>query len=518
MKSLPIAKTELREIAEGNFCYVDKTKFIKDLFDDKHKYYFLSRPRRFGKSLLIDTLRAAFAGEKELFKGLYLENNWDWTVKYPVITISFGGGTVFDTHELLLSINYILEKNAKIYDIKLLKESNPSRFDELIIALYEKYNLPVVILIDEYDKPILDNLTKENVSDIRDKLSSFYSVMKDASKYLKFVFLTGVSRFSKTSIFSKLNNITDISMVEKYADICGITQTDLESVFADYLHDVDLKKVKEWYDGYNFRGSHLYNPYDVLMFLWEKRYKPYWFQTGTPTFLLELIKERKFYLPTLDSVKIFETQLEEFDINNIDLEVLLFQTGYLTIKTEQMVGVRYQYTLTIPNLEVKMGLTDYLLRMFYASAISATDRTEVSEQIYNAVSQNKPQNLEETLKTFFSGIPHDWYRKNDIAHYEGFYCTVFYTFLAALGLKVIPENATNKGKIDLTVFSENSIYIFEFKMKTNPKNALQQIKDMKYYEKYLTENKAIFLIGIEFDEELKNISSFEYEKMDCIIE
>lgn len=514
MKRLPIAKTEIRAIAEGNFLYVDKTRYIKELVDDGHVYYFLSRPRRFGKSLFVDTLRAAFAGEKEWFKGLYLENNWDWDTKYPVISISFGSGTVESRRELQLKMDEKIQFAKEKYQIDSLKsETLSGRFEEIIIALNEKFQLPVVILIDEYDKPILDNLTKENVSEIHDQLSSFYSVLKDASPYLKFVFLTGVSRFSKTSIFSKLNNITDISLVEKYADICGITQNDLESVFADYLHDVDLEQTKIWYDGYNFRGSNLYNPYDILMFLWEKRYKPYWFETGTPTFLLELIKQRQYYLPDLESVKVTESQMNEFDIANIDIEVLLFQAGYLTIKNEKRVGSKFQYELELPNLEVKMGLTDYLLRMFYASSQTATDQTNFSENVYYAISRNRPQDLEQAFLTFFAGIPHDWYRNNDIARFEGFFSSMFYAFFAAQGFQVIPEDTTNKGRIDLTIITEKGIFVFEFKMKTNPKNALEQIIEKNYHQKYLSAGKEIFLVGIEFDEEKKNISRFEWKKI-----
>ncbi len=513
MKHLPIAQTEIKQIIEENFCYVDKTPFIKQLIDDKHKYYFLSRPRRFGKSLFIDTLHAAFAGEKELFKGLYIEKNWDWTVKYPVIRISFGGGTVKNPTELNQSIDFTLRYTAKDYNIKLIEEFIPKRFEELIIKLNEKHQQKVVILIDEYDKPILDNLTEKKVEEIRKELASFYSVLKDASKYIKFVFLTGVSKFSKTSIFSKLNNITDISLSKKYADICGYTQTDLETIFHDYLHDVDLKKVKLWYNGYNFRGNSVYNPYDVLMFLWNKEYKPHWFKTGTPTFLLELIKKRKFHLPSIENIKITETQLDEFDINNIELDALLFQTGYLTIDKVSQIGANYIYSLKIPNLEVKMGLSDYLLRMFYGAGVNSYERTELVEKIYFSLFDCEPEKLEQAFYTFFSQIPHDWYRKNDIAKFEGFYSSMFYTFFTSLGLDVTAEDTTNKGRIDLTVKMEKAIYIFEFKMKTEKQNALQQIKDKKYHEKYMSEKKDIYLIGIEFDEEKKNISMFEFEKL-----
>ncbi len=513
MKKLPIAQTEIKQIIEENFCYVDKTRFIKQLVDDAHKYYFLSRPRRFGKSLFLDTLRAVFAGEKELFKNLYIENNWDWSVKYPVIKISFGAGTVNNKEELKIRLNEILDNNLRNNPIELTKQSVSGRFEELIYKFFQKYQQPVVILIDEYDKPLLDNLTETGVEEIRKELASFYSVLKDTSKYLKFVFLTGVSKFSKTSIFSKLNNITDISLVPKYADICGYTQNDLETVFADYLHNVDLKEVKLWYNGYNFRGSSVYNPYDVLMFLWSKEYESHWFKTGTPTFLLELIKKRKFYIPNLENITIDKAQLEEFDINNIQLEVLLFQTGYLTIKKVKRIGIQDYYTLKIPNLEVRFGFNNYLKNMFYAAMFNSYERSGLSQALYYAIADKKPQDLEKAFHTLFSGISHDWFRNNNIADYEGFYCSMFYVFFASQGFNIKNEDTTNKGRIDFTVITDNAIFIFEIKMKHIKQNALQQIKDKKYHEKYLSENEDIFLIGIEFNETEKNISNFEYEKI-----
>lgn len=512
MKKLPIAKTEIREIIEDNFCYVDKTKFIKMMVDEAHRYYFLARPRRFGKSLLVDTMRAIFSGEKELFKGLYIENNWDWSVKYPVIKISFGGGTVNNREELKIKLNEILKENIRNYSIKLTNQSESGRLKELIYTLFNKYQQPVVVLIDEYDKPILDNITEPKVEEIRKELASFYSVLKDASAYLKFVFLTGVTKFSKTSIFSKLNNITDISLVPQYADICGYTQTDLEIIFADYLHDVDLKEVKLWYNGYNFRGNSVYNPYDVLMFLWSKEYKPHWFETGTPTFLLEIIKQRKFYVPQLEELRVSETQLGEFDINNIQLEVLLFQTGYLTIRERKKIGIQTYYTLKIPNLEVQFGFNDYLMNMFYASMFESYERTGLSQALYFSIEEKKPEDLHKAFYTLFAGVSHQWFVKNNIAEYEGFYCSMFYVFFASLGLNIKNEDTTNKGRIDFTVITDDAVFIFEIKMKRIKQNALAQIKDKKYHEKYLSEKKEIYLIGIEFDEKIKNFSNFEYEK------
>ncbi|MCK5098386.1 MAG: AAA family ATPase, partial [Desulfobacteraceae bacterium] len=450
-QKLPISKSVFKEIRTENCCYVDKTPFIKQLLDDHSKYWFLSRPRRFGKSLFLDTIRAAFAGEKELFKGLFLEKNWDWSVKYPVVTISFGNGTQNSLEELNTAISDTLNQNARKYNIEYESKLLSYQFNELLEKLNKKFNIGVVVLVDEYDKPLLDNLIKDAAEDMREGLSSFYSVLKDADRYIKFVFLTGVSKFSKTSIFSKLNNLTDISLKPKYADICGYTQKDLETIFVDYLHDVDLEKVKEWYDGYNFLGSNVYNPYDVLLFLADKRYQCYWFETGTPSFLLDLMKEKKYFLPDLNNVELSDSQMGEFDIHNIEIEVLLYQTGYLTIKGSQEIASRTFYSLKIPNKEISIGLNDYLLRMFFANGTSATATSRLSQSIYKSLDTNHPELLEKAFISFFAGIPYEWYVKNNIAEYEGYYCSVFYSFFAALGLTIKPEDITNKGRIDLTI-------------------------------------------------------------------
>jgi hypothetical protein len=509
MQKLPIGRSVFKEIRTEDCCYVDKTSFVRQLFDDHSKYWFLSRPRRFGKTLFLDTLRAAFAGEKELFKGLFLEKNWDWSVKYPVVNISFGRGTVTSATMLDNAIYFTLNNCAAMYDIELMAESIPERFEELIQKINKKFNLGLVVLVDEYDKPLLDNLTKENAEEIREGLSSFYSVLKDADRYLKFVFLTGVSKFSKTSIFSKLNNLTDISLKPDYGDLCGYTQKEFEAVFANYLHDVDLEKVKDWYDGYNFLGSNVYNPYDILLFLSDKRYQCYWFETGTPSFLLDLIKKRKYFLPGLDNIELRDSQMAEFDINHIELDVLLYQSGYLTIRDSREIASRPFYSLRVPNKEVSIGLNDYLLRMFFASGTSATATSKLSIEIFEALSENHPDLLEKAFISFFAGIPYQWYVKNNIAEYEGYYCSVFYSFFAALGLTVIPEDITNKGRIDFTVIMDKGIFIFEIKMKSNSENAMDKLRKRKYHEKYLTDNKEIFLVGIEFDEKDKNLSDFE---------
>ena len=514
MRKLPISNSVFKEIIKENNCYVDKTKYVSMLEEFPSKYFFLSRPRRFGKTLFLDTLRAAYAGDKELFKGLYLEKNWDWSQKYPIIVISFGAGTLRNERELYLRLETLLDRNAKRYKISLIKELITDKFEELISKLNKKFNLRVVVLIDEYDKPILDNITRPVAETIRDGLASFYSVLKEANQYLKFVFLTGVSKFSRTNIFSKLNNLVDISLRKEFGDICGYTQNEMQETFKEYLVDVDLKKVKQWYDGYNFLKNNVYNPFDILLFLLDKEYKPYWFQTETPTFLLDLIKEKKYYIPDFNKIELSELQLNEFDIDMIKLEVLLYQTGYLTIKKSFREGNLDLFELSFPNKEVQIGLNEYLLRMFFAPGDNnLKQQMQLNRTIYRSLYDKDPAILEDSFKAFFESVPYDWYRKNNIANYEGYYNCVFYAFFSALGETVIPEDSTKKGAIDMAVLTDEAVFIFEFKMKTNPKNAIQQIKEKEYYKKYLNDKKDIFLVGIEFDEEIKNISKFEWEKL-----
>ncbi|NPA49074.1 MAG: AAA family ATPase, partial [Thermodesulfobacteria bacterium] len=294
MKKLPIGIQSFEKIRSDNFYYVDKTPFVKRLVERGSGYYFLSRPRRFGKSLFLDTLRQAFLARRELFQGLYLENNWDWSVKYPVIYISFGAGVIEDEEDLLRDIFFILERQQEELGITCKHlDDYKNCFHELIIRTAEKYRQKVVVLVDEYDKPILDRIeNKEIALKIREKLKNFYSVLKDADPYLKFVFITGVTKFSKVSLFSGLNNLKDITIHPEYATICGYTQSEFEHVFADRLKGLDLEEVKRWYNGYSWLGEPVYNPFDILLFLDFREFRPFWFETGTPTFLIKLLIEK----------------------------------------------------------------------------------------------------------------------------------------------------------------------------------------------------------------------------------
>ena len=510
MKKLPIGIQTFKDIITGNYYYVDKTSFILKLTEGK--YYFLSRPRRFGKSLFLDTIKEAFSANRKLFEGLYIYDKWDWNKKYPVIKISFASGN-FKTPEILAKkINIHLEDLAENEGITLKKELVSDKFYELIRKLYEKYNEKTVILIDEYDKPILDAIqnidyAKEN----REILKDFYSTLKDADPYIKLAFLTGVSRFSKVSIFSGLNQLRDITLSTEFSTICGYTQEDLETVFADRMKDFDKEEVKKWYNGYNWLGLKVYNPFDILLLFAEKQFKPYWFETGTPTFLIKLFKKYNFYLPELENLEVGEELLSNLDIDNIFPENLLFQTGYLTIKDIEESLYRRTYILSYPNYEVRVSLNNYFL-MYLTPHPVLKDKTE--NAIEKALRNNQIEKLKDILYNFFASIPYDWYRKNDLESYEGFYASVVYALFNGAGFETVAEDTTNKGKIDLTVIYMNKAYIVEFKIVEDQpdKTALKQIEEKRYFEKYLGKYEEVYLIGIEFSKKDRNIVDFQWSK------
>ena len=513
MKKLPIGIQSFVEIRTENYYYVDKTPFVKRLVDEG-KYYFLSRPRRFGKSLFLDTLRQAFLGKEELFQGLFLQKHWDWSVKHPVIYISFGAGVIRSVEELVETSFYILKRHAEDYHLELTEKLPNKRFEELIYKLYRQTGQKVVVLIDEYDKPILDNIHRREVAiDIREELKNFYSVLKDADPYLKLAFITGVSKFSKVSLFSGLNNLEDLTLHPQYATICGYTEEELETVFADRLKNFNLEEIRRWYNGYNFLGPPLYNPFDILLFLKSGLFRPYWFETGTPTFLIKLLYEKRFFIPNLEKLEVGESLIASFDVDYIEPEPLLFQTGYLTIKDVKHRGPRTTYLLSYPNLEVKISFNDHLLN-WYTKVPAEKER--ILDRVYDALEKNDLEGLKMAFEGFFASIPHDWYRKSEIHRYEGYYASIFYAYFSALGLDVKVEEATSQGRLDMAVRFGRRCYLFEFKVvELEPEGkALDQLKAKGYHQKYLPSCEEIWLVGVEFSRKEKNIVGFDVEKIE----
>jgi hypothetical protein len=509
-KKLPIGIQTFSEIRSEGYYYADKTAFCLKLAE-QGKYYFLSRPRRFGKSLLIDTIGELFAGNKALFSGLYVEDKWDWSIQYPVIRISFGGGIIESKADLTNKIQEQLRINQEILHITCQDESTSVCFAELIRFTHEKTGQRVVILVDEYDKPILDNLLKPDVAkEIRDGLRNFYSVIKDCDAHIKFAMLTGVSKFSKVSLFSGLNNLRDITISSEFSSICGYTDEDINTVFAPELEGLDRDQIRRWYNGYNWTGTSVYNPFDVLLLFQERQFKAHWFETGSPTFLIDLLAQRGFFTPDLAQRQTSLELLSAFDVEKISSEALLFQTGYLTIsRLEEPLPNYWIYVLGYPNHEVETSLNAALLGAFGLDEQKALhNRLSLLKQLKS----NDFGQMQTLFTAFFASIPHDWYRNNPIAQYEGYYASVFYSYFAALGLDIILEDTTNQGRIDMTVKFNEQVYLFEFKVvELVPQGkALQQLQDRGYADKYRSLGQPIHLIGVEFSKDNRSVVGFEW--------
>ena len=512
MKKLPIGIQTFSDIRTGNYyCYADKTPIIHKLVEDG-KFYFLSRPRRFGKSLLVDTIAEAFKGNKELFNGLYLENHWDWHQKNPVVKIDFAQGIMESRQQLDNNIQAMLNVAAAEHNVELTQAETHLRFAELIRKLHQETDQQVVVLVDEYDKPILDNITNlEKATEQREGLRNFYSVLKAQGAHLRFVMLTGVSKFSKVSLFSGLNNLKDITLNKRFGAICGYTHTELQTVFSEYLEDANLAQVKEWYNGYNFLAEPVYNPFDVLLYLDTYEFKPYWFETGTPTFLVDLIHQKGFRAARLEHLEITDTFMGSFDVDAIEPEPLLFQTGYLTILKSESYPGGILYTLGFPNHEVRYAFNNALL-LKLSHIGQGQDEHKIA--LMRVLQSGNLDDLKQIFAAFFDSIPNEWYRKNDIANYEGYYCSVVYCYFAALGLDVRPEESNNNGIIDMVVRFENKVYVIEFKVNelTDKGRALAQIKDKNYHQKFT--GQETYLIGVEFSKIERNISRFEWEQVE----
>lgn len=512
-KKLPIGIQSLREIREQGHYYVDKTPFALQLVD-QGKYFFLSRPRRFGKSLFLDTLKELFEGNQALFQGLHAEQQWDWSVKYPVMRFSFGGGVLGSVADLHDSLHAQLTLHEQAHGLPAQFPDARSRFAQLIQQLAATAGQRVVVLIDEYDKPILDRIEdREKATAIREVLKDFYSVIKDSDPYLRFVFLTGVSKFSKVSLFSGLNNLQDITVDPRYSAICGYTDDDVDTVFAPELPGLDRAEIRSWYNGYNWRGTSVYNPFDLLLLFSNRDFRPYWFETGTPTFLVKLLAERGYFTPNLARLYANEALLSTFDVDGIASEALLWQTGYLTIhEVRQPILGQWVYTLGYPNREVEASLNASLLLGMGADGMQAFQQRL---RLIELLQTQNVAGMRDLFHAFFAGIPHDWYRKSPIAQYEGFWASVFYSHFAALGIEVRLEDATNQGRIDMAVCFEGHVYLFEFKVvELVPEGkALQQLQDRGYAEKYRARGEPIHLIGVEFSKDSRNIVAFDVQAL-----
>ena len=525
MKKLGLGIQEFSKLRENNLIYVDKTKIIHKLIENGG-YYFLSRPRRFGKSLLVNTLEAIFQGNKKLFTDTWIYDKWNFEDKYPVIKIGFAK-LDYERSGLYEVIEEKLIELAKNNDIILEKDTVKKRFIELIEKLAHKKAAAVVILIDEYDKPIIDYIEEKTMPkavENRAILKNFYSAIKDCDKSVKLLFITGVSKFSKVSFFSELNNLEDITVDKNFSQITGYTGKEIVDNYSDYLLEIendfsiDRKRLMEliefWYDGYSWDGENsMHNPFSVLNLLSGRDFKNYWFKSGTPTFLTKIIKERKVDILKYDNfVNIDDDILDSYEIDNIDLNVLLFQTGYLTIK-EKIIdseNLAVSYNLSYPNREVRESFYKFL-----ASEYTGIDKTTFSDITKNLKRELENNNIDDFiagLTSLFADIPYNIFIKDD----ESYYHTVVYLIMRLLGAKIIPEKSTNRGRIDAVVLTKKYIFVMEFKM-SSVNTALKQIKEKKYYQPYLSDEREVFCIGVAFDEKERNIKEYKVKTIDEIL-
>ena len=511
-QKLPIGLQTLREIREEGHYYVDKTGLAYQLISEG-KFYFLSRPRRFGKSLFLDTLAELFEGNEPLFRGLAVHGLWDWQRRFPVIRINFADGVIQNRQGLDTRINDLLQVNAQQLGVGVLTAGDiPGRFAELIRHTQRVHGQRVVVLIDEYDKPILDNLTSPELArELRDGLRNLYSVIKGQDAYIRFAMLTGVSKFSKVSLFSGLNNLNDITLDSRYSAICGYTDYDVDTVFAAELPGLNREEIRQWYNGYNWTGASVYNPFDLLLLFQKREFRNYWFETGTPSFLINLLTQQQVWVPDLGQLETDSELLSAFDVDALSIEGLMFQSGYLTIDTEINLDGNWFYRLRYPNREVRQSLHSSLLKVWIPEK-QPSIRHRMS--LYRLLIANDFNGLKQLFVSLFASIPHDWYRNNPIAHYEGYYASVFYSHFAALGLDVRVEDATHHGRIDMTVLFNHCVYLFEFKViELSPNGkALQQIHARGYAEKYRARGEPIYLIGVEFSRIQRSIVGFEVQR------
>ena len=508
-RRLPIGIQTFRELREQDCYYVDKTGYIERLLLEG-KHYFLSRPRRFGKSLFLDTLKELFEGSEELFAGLHIHARHDWSQRHPVVRLSFGGGSFIEPANVNTSVLAQLEAVAEREGVSARYATAPERFAHLLRTLHAHAGQRVAVLVDEYDKPILDVLEeRETARANRDYLRGLYGVIKDNDAHVRFTFLTGITKFSKVNLFSQLNNLTDITLDPPYSSICGYTEQDLDTVFAPEMAALDREQVREWYNGYSWRGGEkVYNPYDVLLLLRRGEYAAHWFETGTPAFLVDKLFERRVSSVSLDDTVSTAELLSAFDVHHIGTEALLFQTGYLTIAAEERLGGEALYRLGYPNREVRQSLNRVLLSHLVQDT---AQQTANSIRLARLLEAHDCAGLRELFSAFFASIPYQWYTNNDIADYEGFYASVFYSYFAALGYDITVEESTSHGRLDMAVRAAGHVYLFEFKVAEMAPagSALAQLQGRRYADKYRAAGEPIHLVGVEFSRATRNITAFE---------
>jgi hypothetical protein len=515
-RQLPIGIHDFETLRTENYVYVDKTQLIYQMIT-QGRMYFLSRPRRFGKSLLITTLHAIFNGKRHLFKDLWIDNSdYTWE-QHPVIWLDMSAVTNASAELLQQSLSFHLDTIAEQHGVRLSAVSISDRLNELITELAETKNKKVVVLIDEYDKPLIDQIHYPEIAlKNREILKHFYGILKAQNANIRFILLTGVSKFSKVSVFSGLNNLEDISLLTDYATLLGYTHEELIDYFSleidrlaqkeDLLRPALLDEIKHWYNGYRFseKDISVYNPFSTLLLFKQQKFSAHWFATGTPTFLVNLIQERQFDIANIENLKIREADLSVFEIDKLSVLPLLYQTGYLTIKFYDRSSGHYE--LDYPNREVEVAFLESLLAHF-----SKVDEPVQSSFIFDMVAALKEQSFDaffQHLKGFLASIPYELHIPG-----EKYYQNIFYFVFNLVGLRLNAEVHTNRGRIDAVIEGKDWVLIFELKVDKSAQEALEQIKAKGYAEPYRLQQKAIYSIGLNFNAAERNVNEYLVEQL-----
>ncbi len=511
MKKLPLDISTFSELRELNYLYVDKTEYMYNLITGGRRY-FLSRPRRFGKSLLVSTLYEILSGNRQLFDDLWIgSSDYHWK-EYGVINLDFSSITSHNLSSLEEHLQDALLTIAENYHITLDKDSREPNLllKKIVRALFDRFGR-VAILVDEYDAPILKTLKDKDLAEtIRDTLQQFFTTIKSLDAYVQFVFITGVSAFAKAGLFSGINNLQMLTLQDKYAALCGYTDREIDHYFKEYIttwahksstsYENMREQIRSWYNGYSFgyNVSKVYNPFSLMKALYAQQFDNFWFQSGTPTFLVEILKkEYKRFNP--EHLIISQDTLGSFDVGTIPVIALMFQAGYLTI-------VDYNsdagfYTLDYPNAEVKKSFQKYLIEVF--THIEHSYAQDLSFQLFTAFNTNNIEDAIDVLKQFFAHIPYQLHIKQ-----EKYYHSTLMMICIAAGIKSQSEFSTEQGRIDVAMEFERSIYIIEIKFNDTAENALKQIEERQYYQRFLSYGKQIILLGIVFK---KKPHSFDIE-------
>jgi len=527
IRNMPVGVQSFEAMRLGSFVYVDKTQFIPKL-EKLSIAYFLTRPRRFGKSLFISTLQAYFEGRKELFKGLAIEKfkvetGSEWQ-SYPVLKLDLNAKEYTKPEHLVEILTEHINEWKQKYNIQFEAIAPDSAFTKIIRLLYEKFNKRVVILIDEYDKPLIATLENEELHEqYRATLKAFYSVIKSSNDYIHLSFLTGVTKFSKVSIFSDLNNLYDISFDEEYSSLCGITEEELKNNFSTEVQVIAdkyektqeemLSILKKKYDGYCFskKKEHIYNPFSLCIAFERKDLGDYWFESGTPTFMVHLFEQKVFELPDLEkNINLSMRDMNEYRLSYVNLVPLLFQAGYLTIKDYKW--EEDTYILGYPNDEVKYAFL-YNLMAVYTDGKSLSQGEFRIGLFKEAMQKGDIDRVLTLTKALMASIPYDSLPPDRLFLREHNYQTTIYLIFSLMGEYVKTEVHSSQGRSDVEVETKDAIYIFEFKVGGKPIDALNQIKEMGYAEKHIVSNKNIFLIGASISRNKRTLSKWAVEKV-----